>query len=193
MCGECKEEFQLKDTKHHCRACGGGFCNKCSSNSIPVPERGWGNIPVRVCNTCYQKRTKGEKLKPHRASATNTSPRRTSKEGHPTDASAKTEKVTARYVGEVMQSAVGAVTGVMAYPRGVIVESARPVYWAPDTDIKCCQQCKREFGPSDSKHHCRACGQGFCNNCSSQQRAVPSRGWDYLVRVCDSCARRQDL
>ena len=43
--------------------------------------------------------------------------------------------VTARYVGEVMQSAVGLVTGAISYPKGVIVESARPVYWVSDDKI----------------------------------------------------------
>lgn len=159
---------------------------------MPVPERGWGNIPVRVCNGCYKKRSERGKGRDGYRTDTST----VGAEARPqnlTEASGQGEKVTARYVGEMMQSAVGAVTGVMGYPRGVIVESARPVYWVPDADITCCHQCKREFSPEDTKHHCRACGQGFCEGCSGQQKAVPTRGWDYPVRVCVSCAGRQDL
>ena len=38
-------------------------------------------------------------------------------------------------------------------------------------------------------HHCRACGEGFCDSCSNYRRPVPERGWDpdELVRVCKSC------
>lgn len=42
------------ERKHHCRSCGEGFCHPCSSLRMPVPERGWGSGPVRVCKTCYQ-------------------------------------------------------------------------------------------------------------------------------------------
>lgn len=38
-----------------------------------------------------------------------------------------------------------------------------------------------------SKHHCRGCGEGFCNTCSNFKMKVPARGWDEAVRVCNSC------
>lgn len=52
-CHKCSQEFQPNTTKHHCRACGEGFCDACSSKSRPVPERGWGPAPVRVCDACF--------------------------------------------------------------------------------------------------------------------------------------------
>uniref|UniRef100_A0A4W5LY55 FYVE-type domain-containing protein n=1 Tax=Hucho hucho TaxID=62062 RepID=A0A4W5LY55_9TELE len=55
-CAKCSEVFQDNDTKHHCRACGEGFCDSCSSKNRPVPERGWGLAPVRVCDACFQNR-----------------------------------------------------------------------------------------------------------------------------------------
>lgn len=55
-CKNCGVEFQDNDTKHHCRACGDGFCDGCSSKTRPVPERGWGLAPVRVCDACFQNR-----------------------------------------------------------------------------------------------------------------------------------------
>ena len=42
---------------HHCRACGEGFCDDCSERCAPVPERGWGDSPVRVCDHCYEEKT----------------------------------------------------------------------------------------------------------------------------------------
>uniref|UniRef100_A0AAV2JC79 FYVE-type domain-containing protein n=1 Tax=Knipowitschia caucasica TaxID=637954 RepID=A0AAV2JC79_KNICA len=56
VCHKCHEVFQGNDTKHHCRACGEGFCDGCSSKAAPVPERGWGLAPVRVCDVCYDQR-----------------------------------------------------------------------------------------------------------------------------------------
>lgn len=100
--------------------------------------------------------------------------------------------MTARYVGEVVQSAVGVVVKAMKYPKDVIVESARPQYWIADNQITHCHKCGWEYGASKEgtrgKHHCRACGQGFCEQCSQQRMPVPSRGWLYPVRVCDECA-----
>lgn len=54
ICGLCKKEFNEQVTIHHCRRCGGGFCHECSTKSMPVPERGWGDSSVRVCDKCYE-------------------------------------------------------------------------------------------------------------------------------------------
>lgn len=75
---------------------------------------------------------------------------------------------------------------------GFVKGVARPDYWIPDHEITQCHCCAKPFIPSMSKHHCRACGQGVCGNCSSKTRPVPSRGWDHPVRVCNGCADRRD-
>ena len=43
--------------------------------------------------------------------------------------------------------------------------------------------------PDQKIHHCRACGEGFCGECSDYKRPVPERGWgpEELVRVCRDC------
>ena len=51
-CMDCEAAFNSDVTIHHCRRCGEGFCDDCSSHRCPVPERGWGLEPVRVCNQC---------------------------------------------------------------------------------------------------------------------------------------------
>ena len=73
----------------------------------------------------------------------------------------------------------------------IIRESARPAYWLPDKDIKECCVCHTLFGLKVAIHHCRACGQGACDDCSVTRRAVPSRGWDHPVRVCDICDKKK--
>ena len=60
--------------------------------------------------------------------------------------------------------------------------------YAPCWLWQACYQCGEEFTTNEQKHHCRACGQGFCDKCSTHKRRVPERGWkDELVRVCDKC------
>ncbi|KAK0154598.1 Zinc finger FYVE domain-containing protein 1 [Merluccius polli] len=171
-CHTCSEPFQPNDTKHHCRACGEGFCDACSSKTRPVPERGWGLAPVRVCDACFHNR------------------------GIPTellDAALEEEEggtLIARKVGEAVQSTLGAVVGAIDIPLGLVKDAARPAYWVPDQDIHACCECHREFSPRLSIHHCRACGQGVCDECSAERRAVPSRGWDHPVRICNACNQK---
>uniref|UniRef100_A0A8C2WZG7 Si:ch211-11n16.2 n=1 Tax=Cyclopterus lumpus TaxID=8103 RepID=A0A8C2WZG7_CYCLU len=147
----------------HCRSCGEGFCHPCSSHRMPVPERGWGSGPVRVCKACYQ-------------------------QGGPVDP----RGLIARRVTEVAQSTLDMVTTAVDYPLCFVKDVARPDYWVPDQDIAQCHQCSKTFTPAMSKHHCRACGQGVCGPCSTRVKPVPSRGWDHPVRVCDGCHARQD-
>ena len=98
------------------------------------------------------------------------------------------QSVTARSVGETVQSAVGKVSTVLHYPKDLVTDAARPVYWVPDSDLVQCFICEEEFGKTRRKHHCRACGQGVCYSCSKHRLPVPSQGWDHDVRVCDTCA-----
>ena len=39
--------------------------------------------------------------------------------------------------------------------------------WKNDGDIICCHNCKNMFGLFNRRHHCRICGNIFCNNCSN--------------------------
>ena len=142
---------------------------------MPVPWRGWGTTPLRVCDPCFDKY--------HVTKEKPVSSESSSKEG----------KVTARYMGEVMQVAVQYVGGAVDYSKALLVDAARPSYWMADAGVVECGKCKTTFTEDLLKHHCRACGKIFCDRCSSKSRPVPSRGWDHPVRVCDTCAHLPDL
>lgn len=52
QCTSCGNAFTMFRRRHHCRNCGRLFCNRCSSNEMPIPELGY-DSNVRVCNLCY--------------------------------------------------------------------------------------------------------------------------------------------
>ncbi|XP_053987172.1 hepatocyte growth factor-regulated tyrosine kinase substrate isoform X2 [Hylaeus anthracinus] len=56
--------------------------------------------------------------------------------------------------------------------------------WA-DGDV--CHRCRVQFGVMQRKHHCRACGQVFCQMCSSKVSTLPKFGIEKGVRVCETC------
>lgn len=53
-CMSCAVQFTPFRRRHHCRNCGGVFCNICSKSSKPLPKYGF-NKAVRVCKECISK------------------------------------------------------------------------------------------------------------------------------------------
>ncbi|XP_012230194.2 hepatocyte growth factor-regulated tyrosine kinase substrate isoform X1 [Linepithema humile] len=56
--------------------------------------------------------------------------------------------------------------------------------WA---DGEVCHRCRVTFSMVQRKHHCRACGQVFCHQCSSKVSTLPKFGIEKEVRVCEAC------
>ncbi|XP_014035592.1 RUN and FYVE domain-containing protein 2 isoform X2 [Salmo salar] len=57
--------------------------------------------------------------------------------------------------------------------------------WLKDKDANICKLCEKEFSISRRKHHCRNCGEIFCNACSDNELPLPAS--PKPVRVCDTC------
>ncbi|RXM99605.1 RUN and FYVE domain-containing protein 1 [Acipenser ruthenus] len=57
--------------------------------------------------------------------------------------------------------------------------------WLKDDEAAQCKQCQKEFSIARRKHHCRNCGDIYCNSCSSNELSLPS--YPKAVRVCDTC------
>lgn len=49
-CQGCSNQFTFINRKHHCRRCGGLFCNNCTQKRMIL--RGQGDSPVRICDPC---------------------------------------------------------------------------------------------------------------------------------------------
>ncbi|XP_054723229.1 zinc finger FYVE domain-containing protein 1-like isoform X2 [Uloborus diversus] len=167
-CGQCEKVFEDLETKHHCRACGGGFCENCASKTRIVPT--WGSSPVRVCDKCYDEDNFSNAQSLHNP-----------------------PEVTVRKIGEAVHTTLETVASAVSFPIGIIKDSARPTYWVPDHILTKCHVCSKPFGPKLSKHHCRSCGEGVCDECSTSRKPVPARGWSYDVRVCDTCIKNPEL
>lgn len=68
-------------------------------------------------------------------------------------------------------------------PKGKATAPCERSTWVPDGDANDCGSCGRNFSIFVRKHHCRACGDIFCQNCSNET-------WEYggeRVRVCEEC------
>ena len=57
--------------------------------------------------------------------------------------------------------------------------------WVDDGERSRCGQCRREFWLLRRRHHCRSCGEIFCNECSSTTASVEQSGRP--ERLCDAC------
>jgi hepatocyte growth factor-regulated tyrosine kinase substrate len=76
----CREAFTVVRRKHHCRACGGIFCARCSSGAAPLnldDALNSNNVSknVRVCDACFaqlvaKELPDGVKAKPPRSQRT---------------------------------------------------------------------------------------------------------------------------
>lgn len=59
-------------------------------------------------------------------------------------------------------------------------------YWMKDDSAKECFTCGKTFNTFRRRHHCRICGQIFCNSCTL---SIPGErfGYNGTMRVCNNC------
>ncbi|XP_039141554.1 LOW QUALITY PROTEIN: uncharacterized protein LOC120278873 [Dioscorea cayenensis subsp. rotundata] len=78
-CQGCASQFTFINRKHHCRRCGGLFCNSCTQQRMVL--RGQGDSPVRICAPCknLEEAARFELRHGHRNRASKGSSKQTSK------------------------------------------------------------------------------------------------------------------
>ncbi|XP_045800914.1 protein FREE1 isoform X3 [Trifolium pratense] len=60
-------------------------------------------------------------------------------------------------------------------------------HWVPDEAVSKCTACGTDFGAFNRKHHCRNCGDIFCDKCTHGRIALTAEENAQPVRVCDRC------
>ncbi|XP_009776341.1 protein FREE1 [Nicotiana tabacum] len=60
-------------------------------------------------------------------------------------------------------------------------------HWVPDEAVRKCTACGTDFGAFVRRHHCRNCGDIFCDKCTQGRTALTSDEDAQPVRVCDRC------
>ncbi|XP_023324925.1 zinc finger FYVE domain-containing protein 1, partial [Eurytemora carolleeae] len=125
-CHSCPTIFSGTCKIHHCRKCGEGFCDTCSNYQKPVPEKGWGVHPVRVCKLCSLVCDQDVVHNSHQT---------------------EPKEVQVRKVGESVLGTVSSLANTLEIPISLIKDSARPEYWVPDSEINSCAVCDNPIGP----------------------------------------------
>ncbi|RHY11246.1 hypothetical protein DYB38_008472 [Aphanomyces astaci] len=59
--------------------------------------------------------------------------------------------------------------------------------WVEDTDRKWCKLCARKFNVFRRRHHCRMCGDVFCDSCTTFVTIVVREENKNSVRICGAC------
>ncbi|CAF4755670.1 unnamed protein product, partial [Rotaria sp. Silwood1] len=95
--------------------------------------------------------------------------------------------VTPRKVIEVIRNAGSYISAPTKVLTEKITDQIAPSYWVPNKDVNECLHCKLVFGSEHSKHHCRACGNIFCDTCTTHRATVPLLDIKTFERVCDQC------
>ncbi|CAB4275892.1 unnamed protein product [Prunus armeniaca] len=88
-CQGCTSQFTFINRKHHCRRCGGLFCNSCTQQRMFL--RGQGDSPVRICEPC-KKLEEAARFERH---------------GHKTRAGRGSLKLTSKPEDEVLNQILG--------------------------------------------------------------------------------------
>ncbi|KAJ7966897.1 protein FREE1-like [Quillaja saponaria] len=60
-------------------------------------------------------------------------------------------------------------------------------HWVPDEAVSKCNGCGTDFSAFIRKHHCRNCGDIFCDKCTQGRIALNADENAQPVRVCDRC------
>mmetsp|Transcript_8270 Transcript_8270/g.25608 ORF Transcript_8270/g.25608 Transcript_8270/m.25608 type:complete len:424 (-) Transcript_8270:1293-2564(-) len=96
-------------------------------------------------------------------------------------------------VGGIIGAAVG---GAAGFGAGKVIRRKQDMdafkyhldnKWVRDEDVKGCRGCGKKFTRTRRRHHCRSCGNIFCNKCTKKRVKLPKVEFYKKVRVCEGC------
>ncbi|CAI5977752.1 unnamed protein product [Closterium sp. NIES-64] len=103
----------------------------------------------------------------------------------PSAATAAAASAAAAAGGAAGAGAVPSVMGWLTRPR--LPAADERVHWVPDEEVPKCADCASDFGTFNRRHHCRNCGNIFCDKCTRGRTPLSSEPDAAPVRVCDAC------
>ncbi|XP_060104885.1 FYVE and coiled-coil domain-containing protein 1 [Heteronotia binoei] len=62
--------------------------------------------------------------------------------------------------------------------------------WLGDAEVSCCQDCQKDFGWMNRRHHCRLCGRIFCYYCCNHYALSKHTG--KKERCCRACFKKSN-
>ncbi|XP_059623445.1 protein FREE1-like [Cornus florida] len=66
-------------------------------------------------------------------------------------------------------------------------ENLEKDHWIPDEAVTKCKSCGTDFGAFVRRHHCRNCGDIYCDKCTQGRITLTTDENAQPVRVCDPC------
>lgn len=78
-----------------------------------------------------------------------------------------------------------------------LLRNKQSTIWIKDESASKCFNCQVDFTLLNRKHHCRNCGNIFCNECTPYRKEIPIT-WNHQneqgsVRLCKDCSDQVDL
>ncbi|XP_039123643.1 protein FREE1 [Dioscorea cayenensis subsp. rotundata] len=77
--------------------------------------------------------------------------------------------------------------GLMDWMNMIKPPNEEKDHWVPDEAVTKCASCGADFNAFVRKHHCRNCGDIFCDKCTHGRIALTADETAQPVRVCDRC------
>lgn len=107
------------------------------------------------------------------------------------------EKVVRIFVSQVLANHIAMLGDLLRVRKAapMFIHPAVRQPWDPDSAADRCTWCRASFSMLTRRHHCRACGHIFCDDCTSQTEMVASPSTrpgstatnNTVERVCDTC------
>lgn len=184
---ECKVKLTLIQRAHHCRRCGGTFCENCLQykrrlNHLANPDPD-GKL-YKVCKQCFEEGKDSEgvsisltglflelRLQSHHTQSTTHLSIRDTSWRQRFNIEAECDRLISGFKVAVgnseLKRSLHEMRTIIAVP-----EWQKSPYWALEVTADNCQNCKTKFSLIRKKHHCRLCSKSMCKSCSSKDLLV---------------------
>ncbi|XP_021371256.1 vacuolar segregation protein PEP7-like isoform X2 [Mizuhopecten yessoensis] len=184
---DCKVKLSLIQRAHHCRRCGGTFCENCLQykrrlNHLANPDPD--GKRYKVCQQCFVEGKDNQgvivsmtstflELRTQIKVVQNTSETATKDRSwrNRFDLEVECKRLITGFklaVGNSeLKRSLHEVKTLIAVPNW-----QKSTYWMMEVKAESCQTCKSKFSLMRKKHHCRLCSRGLCKSCSSKDLLV---------------------